>query len=450
MMAEELVRAVRAFCREEGLLQPGQHVVCALSGGADSMALLCILQSMSPEITLSAAHFNHKLRGAESDRDEAFVRDFCAARGIPLITGRGDVAAYSARTGLGIEEAARELRYEFLDTLDCDCIATAHHADDNAETVLLHLLRGSGLRGLCGIPPRRGRIIRPLLTVPRAALRDYLRAHDIPWVEDSTNGEDTALRNRLRHHVMPELETLAPGLTGRLSSQSALLRRDDRCLDEAAADLLASVREADGSLRCAPLIAASPALECRALRLWLGEALPQNLSRTHVEALRALLRSPDPAARCSLPRGLTACRRYGSLDLVRETSGPFSPVRVSPGSRVVKVPELGLKFTCTPVEKSEKIPNSPFHFAIRCDMINGDGFIIRPRAPGDRMATPGGCHTSLKKLFIARRIPREQRGRVPVLDSGGRVLAVAGIGADFEVLPGAGQPALVILIEKEE
>ena len=449
-MAEALLRSVRDFCRQEELLQPGQHVVCALSGGADSMALLCLLRSMEPEIRVSAAHFNHQLRGAESDRDEAFVRAFCAERGIPLTVGRGNVSAYSAAAGLGTEEAARALRYKFYDTLDCDCIATAHHADDNAETVLLHLLRGSGLRGLCGIPPRRGRIIRPLLPVTRAELRDYLRAHAIPWVEDSSNGEDAALRNRLRHHVMPALEDLAPGLAHRLSTQSALLRGDDRCLDEAAAALLASAREADGALRCAPLIAASPALERRALRLWLGERLPQNLSQVHVEALRALLRSPDPAARCSLPGGLTACRRYGSLCLRTAAPAPFRPVSVSPGTQVAKVPELGLKFTCTPVEKFEKIPNSPFHFAIRCDMIGQDGFVIRPRATGDRMAVPGGCHTSLKKLFIARRIPREQRERIPVLDSGGRVLAVAGVGADPEVLPAAGQPALVILIEKEE
>ena len=196
---------VARFCREEGLFSAGDRVVCALSGGADSMAMLWCLHSLQAGlgITVSAAHFNHRLRGAEADRDEAFVRAFCAGRGIALTVGSADVAQYAKDHGQSLEEAARECRYAFLRALPCDKLATAHTADDNAETVLLHLLRGSGLRGLCGIPPRRGSIVRPLLSVTREQVTAFLRAENIAWVEDSTNAEEFCTRNRLRRRVLP-------------------------------------------------------------------------------------------------------------------------------------------------------------------------------------------------------------------------------------------------------
>lgn len=153
------------------LLPPGGGVLCAVSGGADSVYLLCRLCELRESLGLRvwAAHYNHCLRGAESDRDEAFVRDLCAGLGVEAYSGRGDVAAFARENGLGTEDAARRLRYAFLeqtaDALGADAIATAHTADDNAETMLLNLARGAGLRGLCGIPPRRGRVIRPILGV---------------------------------------------------------------------------------------------------------------------------------------------------------------------------------------------------------------------------------------------------------------------------------------------
>lgn len=352
-MAEPLLRQVRDFCRGQSLFQPGQHVVCAVSGGADSIALLCLLRELEPTLHVSAAHFNHQLRGEESERDERFVRDFCAARAIPLQVGRGDVAAYAACSGRGLEESARILRYDFLNTLEGDRIATAHHADDNAETMLLHLLRGSGLRGLCGIPPRRGRIIRPLLTVTRQELREYLRTRALPWVEDSSNQEDAALRNRLRHGIMPQLDALAPDFARRLSACAGLLREDEACLQAQAMQLLAQARTPDGALRCPVLLEAPVALRSRALRLWLADALPQDLSQTHLRALLELLHHPQPAARCALPGGLTACRRYERLELLRPLPTPDFPAqRVPPDATCVELPTLGLRLYCRLLELS--------------------------------------------------------------------------------------------------
>ena len=434
---------VARFCREEGLFSAGDRVVCALSGGADSMAMLWCLHSLQAElgITVSAAHFNHRLRGAEADRDEAFVRAFCAGRGIALTVGSADVAKYAAAHGKSVEEAARECRYAFLQALPCDKLATAHTADDNAETVLLHLLRGSGLRGLCGIPPRRGSIVRPLLSVTREQVAAFLRAENIAWVEDSTNAEEFCARNRLRRRVMPELRALSPQLSGHLSTQSRLLREEDAYLDELAAALL---REEDGVFACAPLREAPPVLQRRALRLMTRRVLPQDVTFAHIAALQALLVSPDPSAQCDPPGGFIARRRYDGLELTRPSPETFPETPLSvPGETLLPVP--GLKITCEITENFKKIANTPFRFAIKYDMITQS--ILRPRRSGDRMSTDGVHTKTLKKLFIERRVPRAQRGVTAVLASGSNVLAVAGIGADVRYIPAAGEPAVLIQIE---
>ncbi len=434
---------VARFCREEGLFSAGDRVVCALSGGADSMAMLWCLHSLQAElgITVSAAHFNHRLRGAEADRDEAFVRAFCAGHGIALTVGSADVAQYAKDHGQSLEEAARECRYAFLLSLPCDKLATAHTADDNAETVLLHLLRGSGLRGLCGIPPRRGSIVRPLLSVTREQVAAFLRAESIAWVEDSTNAEEFCARNRLRRRVLPELRALSPQLSGHLTAQSRLLREEDAYLDELAAALL---REEDGVFACAPLREAPPVLQRRALRLMTRRVLPQDMTFAHIAALQALLVSPDPSAQCDLPGGVIARRRYDGLELTRPSPETFPETPLSvPGETLLPVP--GLKITCEITENFKKIANTPFRFAIKYDMITQS--ILRPRRSGDRMSTDGVHTKTLKKLFIERRVPRAQRGVTAVLASGSDVLAVAGIGADVRYIPAAGEPAVLIQIE---
>ena len=191
-----------AFVHKYKMLEPGDHVVCAVSGGADSVALVYAMKLLSSKlgITVSAAHFNHGLRGEESDGDEAFVRSFCDLHDIALQVGSGQVVTGKK----GLEAAARNARYDFLRSLPGK-IATAHTADDNAETVLMHMVRGTGLKGLGGINPVNGNVIRPMLGITRQDVLAFLQEYHLCWVSDSSNDTDQFLRNRLRHHVMPLL-----------------------------------------------------------------------------------------------------------------------------------------------------------------------------------------------------------------------------------------------------
>ena len=312
-----MIEAVRALTAEYDMLPRGGAVLCAVSGGADSMCLLHLLSSLAKEggFRVSAAHYNHSLRGAESDRDAAFVAEWCALRGIPCIVGAGDVGREAELRGLGVEETARQMRYEFLrtvaDTTGCDRIATAHSADDNLETLLLHLVRGAGLHGLAGIPPRRGDIVRPLLTTARADIMAYLEEHHVPHVEDSTNTDEAYARNRIRRQVVPVLRQLNPRLTESAAETMGYLRADDDFLNAQAAAACRNARWAEDDLviearYIAQLPAAIAPRAVRRLLEMMGDGGAVNCSAAHLKAVVGLARGDDPSAVVHLPGGRLA------------------------------------------------------------------------------------------------------------------------------------------------
>ena len=436
-----------SWCRRLGLFSEGDRVICAVSGGADSMAMLWCLHCLQSELSVSvqAAHFNHRLRGAESDRDERFVREFCASRGIALTVGAAPEGSYGAS---GVEETARRLRYAFFETLDCDKLATAHNANDNAETVLLNLMRGAGLRGLCGIPPVRGRIVRPLLFASRTEILEFLRAEGVAFVEDSTNAADDCLRNRLRHGVLPLLCAEAPELPGRLTEQTLLLRVEDEYLDTQAQALLDAAQSGQALWRVQPLREAPEVMQRRAIRVLLRRFYPADAAQCHVEAVRGLLSVASPSAEVSLPHGKIARRVYEALTVQEaEEAEPFCVPLQIPG----RTPLPGGKgsILCTIAEFFENSGKSPFQFAIKYAMIKNHTVVVRSRRTGDEFRT-GAHRTSLKKLMIDRRIPRARRGALCVFASEDGVLAVEDLGTDALCRPLAGEPALIIQIEKEE
>ena len=250
----DLAAEAAAFADQYQMLPQGSTVLCAVSGGKDSMALLSVLQTLAPErnLMIHAAHFNHQLRGEESQRDEDFVSKWCADHNIPLTIGSGDVAQAAQEQGKGIEETARAMRYGFLtetaQEVGAEKIATAHNADDNAETVLLHLVRGSGLDGLTGIPPVRGILIRPLLGVPRIDIEVYLAQENIPHVEDSSNQDTKFARNRIRQAILPVMKDLNPAFVSTLSANLVHLREDRELLHDMAESVTCEALVEDGKV----------------------------------------------------------------------------------------------------------------------------------------------------------------------------------------------------------
>lgn len=420
-----MLNKLRAFLKEQALLSPGDKVIAAVSGGADSVAMLFALYLLRDElgITLEAAHFNHHLRGAESDWDEAFVTDFCGRYCIPLHLGSGRIVSGKK----GLEAAARDARYAFLRSLPGK-VATAHTADDNAETVLMRLIRGTGLKGLGAIAPVSGNVIRPMLTVTRDDVEAFLEEYALPHVEDSSNAEDDFLRNRIRHGILPLMRAENPRIGENLSAMALLLRQDEACLQA----MIPEEQMPDVSR----LKAMEPALRRRTLERFLKAQGVREPEQIHILQAEQLLYHWSPSASMQFPGGVTIGRQYDRL--VRLECTPELPeTRLSvPGETCIG----GKRFVSEYATDLEERPDS----VLVCPV---GVLIVRSRRSGDTMRLPGGTR-SLKKMYIDRKIPASQRAAVPVLADDRGVLAVFGIGTDIRFRPDSLPAVRVTLIEE--
>lgn len=420
-----MLNKLRAFLKEQALLSHGDRVIAAVSGGADSVAMLFALYLLRDElgITLEAAHFNHHLRGAESDRDEAFVTDFCGRYDIPLHLGSGRIVPGKK----GLEAAARDARYAFLRRLPGK-VATAHTADDNAETVLMRLIRGTGLKGLGAIAPVSGNVIRPMLTVTRDDVEAFLEEYALPHVEDSSNGTDDFLRNRIRHGILPLMRTENPRIGENLSAMALLLRQDEACLQA----MIPEEQVPDVSR----LKAMEPALRRRALERFLKAQGVREPEQIHILQAEQLLYHWSPSAAMQFPGGVTIGRQYDRL--VRLECAPELPeTRLSvPGETCIG----GKRFVSEYATDLEERPDS----VLVCPV---GVLTVRSRRSGDTMRLPGGTR-SLKKMYIDRKIPASHRAAVPVLADDRGVLAVFGIGTDIRFHPDSLPAVRITLIEE--
>ncbi len=322
MMLKQIQRTIEDY----RMLAPGEPVLCALSGGADSVSLLYALRQLGYPVR--AYHLNHCLRGAEADRDELFCRELCEKLEIPLIIERLDVRAEAAARGEGIEAAARLVRYERLSAVaQGKKIAVAHTADDNLETMLFHLARGTGPKGLSGIPPVRGAVIRPLIEVERAAVERYLAEIGQNFVTDSTNNSGCYTRNRIRHGIVPELRRLNPAVMDAAVRLSRQLRQDEDFLSKQAAEIIEQAAAENGAFHAEILRSVHPAVRSRALRqIAERQGMPlRDFSAVHIAALEKLLETDEPSAVCCLPHGYTAWREYGLFRIGREMQGTELP-----------------------------------------------------------------------------------------------------------------------------
>ena len=417
-----MLNKLTAFIRRFEMVDPGDTVVCAVSGGADSMALLWAMYLLKDKlkISLSAAHFNHGLRAGESDRDEAFVADFCKGYGIDFVAGSGKVTPGPK----GLEAAAREARYAFLRSLPGK-IATAHTASDNAETVLLHMVRGTGLKGLGGVMPVNGNVIRPMLSVTREEVLAFLKEYSIPYVEDSSNGEDDFLRNRLRHHIVPQLKKENPSLSQNLSAMALRLRQDEEALNGIAREKYTD--------QVSELQTMQPAIRSRVLAKLLLDAGVKEPEANHIAALEALLDSAKPSAKAEFPNGVVITRNYNVLEAAKTTE------ELATQELTAAVSVSGFCISCSANTQTEQTPES---FAV----LPRGKIVIRSRQEGDTIRLNAGTK-SLKKLFIDKKIPAAMRNTIPVIADDAGVLGIAGIGANLDRLS-ADKNAVRITIEK--
>ena len=412
------------FIRQQNMITQGDTLICALSGGADSVAMLFAFYLLKEklQIKLEAAHFNHHLRGAESDRDEQFVREFCSRYDILLHVGSAEVKPGKK----GLEAAARDARYAFLRTLEGK-IATAHTADDNAETVLMHLIRGTGLKGLGGITPIHGNVIRPMLGITRSEVEAFLEEWCLNHIEDSSNASDEFLRNRIRHRVMPLLAAENPRIEENLSQMALRLREDEEYLSRQANFTTLPTVE---TLKQLPR-----AQRSRILERFLKQSGVKEPEDVHISFVEALIFSDKPSARAALPGGVTIARNYDRLEALEEKKLPEAMELPCPG----EVDFFGIHVTCLP---AEEIINTPEAFTV----LPEGPITLRPRQSGDTIRLSGGSR-SLKKLFIDRKIPAAQRAYLPVVCDEAGILGVYTIGVNMD-RAAENLPAVTIRFEK--
>lgn len=430
--------AVLEALREYGMCTAGDTVTVGLSGGADSVCLLHLLYSLQAElsVTLQAVHVHHGIRGAAAERDAQFCRLFCEKLQIPLTVEYIDVPKISRETHESTEECGRRLRYEAFRRAagENGKIATAHTADDNAETVLLNLTRGTGLRGLCGIPPVRGNVIRPLLFSSRAQVEQYCAENHLEYVTDETNFSDVYSRNRIRLEVMPVLKTLNPSLLTGISGMTARLRAENEVLELQAHSLVQDCKNKN-AIPLEPLKSAPKTIACRALQTILEEKVGAMCTAAHIESVYALLFKNGSV---SLPSGVTVRTRQGLLEFPCEAPIPEwaqtlcfgdCPTEVSTPAGRIKIQ----KYTRKDLQNLHKelLAN-----AVDCAKIKGTA-TLRSRRAGDRFTfQKRAVSKSLKKWMNETKIPPESRNAVPILVGGdGAILWLGGAGASANAVP---------------
>lgn len=417
-----MLAAFVRILREQHLLAPGDRVLVALSGGADSVALLHLLHALAPTfpLTILAAHLDHGMR-PESSADADFVRSLCARLGIVLVERSVDVPALAAGRRRGLEETAREARRQFLRLAaarhGCAAIALGHHRDDQAETVLHRLLRGSALSGLAAMRPRSTPFIRPLLAFSRQQIRDFLAERRLPFVEDASNSDVTFTRNRIRHRLLPLLRDFNPRIEEHLARFSSRLALEEDYWESEERRLLAELGrfgEAEVSFERGALLALHPAVRLRLLRRALlrvrGDLL--GVSACHLEGIEGLLLAERPQAELHLPEGW-AGRRYERLWLRRaapDACPPFLSTIDGPG--VYPLPGGGeLQVLLAGAALGEDQRTVEFDAA-------RVSFPLTLRSPhaGDRFRPEGtGGSKKLKDFLIDAKMPREERQRLPLV-----------------------------------
>jgi tRNA(Ile)-lysidine synthase len=489
-MGQALRNTVLGSIQKQGSLRAGERVGVAVSGGADSVALLLLLVELRKQlgIVLSVVHFNHKLRGRDSDRDEKFVAKLAEKYGLAFHAGRADIAAKAKSKKANLEDTARRARYEFFSRLVADGrvdkVAVAHTADDQAETVLAHILRGTGLAGLGGIHPAVGHVVRPLLGVRRAELWVYLRSKKQTCREDATNRDTTRMRARIRKKLLPVLEKrFQAAVVEHLATLAELAREDEAFLDEVASermqtcvekgpgqakisigDLLAKKKKdftTEGRERTEEEAEKNLAISRRMVRRIVGELKPREgqLNAAHVRSILELAESGENGKCLPLPGGVEVRRELDSLIFcARDAIGVTNRRKPLEFERAinfcgkgieVSVPELGCVFRFRvidwPAKRGDTIERE---FVLDRDALQSP-LVLRNWRAGDKLRPCG--HRSahkLKRLLNQKRVSRWERGGWPVLTSGGALAWARGFPVAAEFAASEKTRSGVVIVEE--
>ncbi len=439
MVEQKIEQAIRDF----GMAHKLNGILVGYSGGADSGALLHYLYqyALDHNIHIAAVHVNHGIRGEEANRDEQFCRDVCEALGIELFVEHFDVPGISKREGKGIEEAARNVRYWTFHKIineheELRHIALAHHAEDNMETVIFNMLRGSGTRGLAGIPPVRGeRVIRPLIYCTKSEIIGYCIANDIPYVNDTTNSDIDYTRNYIRQEILPKLAYINPSPEIAISQLCTLLRNDEVYIQ---GQVMKFVKEHDIETSCDRklLAAEEPAISSRVIRhmydrcaekLYGRERHYVGLDFVHVRNISRIVWWGGAHSRISLPQKICAAVEGDKFFFIGESEYEeqykYTPEFWIPlGEGEHDVPELGAKIMISRTPdpdfelKYKNIYKIFIHKHIASDKIKGNLF-IRNRTPGDKLVQ-GGMSKLTKKLYCEAKVPLDIRNLLPVFCDG--------------------------------
>ncbi|MCL2526900.1 MAG: tRNA lysidine(34) synthetase TilS [Defluviitaleaceae bacterium] len=440
-----MLKTIAKTIHQHSMLSQGDGVIVGLSGGADSVTLLSALMALGDEMSLSvyAVHINHNLRGSAARQDEIFVRNLCQDADVPLIVYSADVQGYANKHKLGIEEAGRNIRYKYLHqslkTFDAQKIAVGHNQDDNAETILLNLFRGTGLKGLCGIPPVNGSIIRPLIGVSRKEIEAYAAENTLEFITDETNASLDYSRNYVRNEIIPIIcKQFGEQVPATIARNAALLTADEEALAATAYDAFVKGHSADradqlpvGAATCRPqpcitlpinqLLSHPTAITRRIIREAIsslrGVQSLEDIQAAHIEAIIDIAKG-QTGREASLPR-FKACREYANLILrkIQENQNSGFCHNLTPNNPIcIQHITITLNLLQPPQNQGQTHCTHSFNY----DKVKGL-LELRTRRPGDKITLPSGTK-KLQDYFTDTKTPRSQRDEIPLLASGSSIL----------------------------
>ena len=449
MDIKSFIEQIKNNIMEKGLLEQGNKIIVGLSGGADSVCLMKVLLELKDEfnLTLFAVHVNHGLRGLEADNDQSYVEELCKDWGIPLKTYSVNIKALGKKLGLSEEEAGRVARYKLfnkvLKNTDSHYIAVAHNRDDQAETIMLNILRGSGLDGLCGMAMKQGKIIRPLLNISRKQIIEYLENNKIHYCTDSSNSSSEYARNRVRNELFPEIKRLFKvNPVNQLYRLSVLVGEDRDLLEQVSRDSYDAVVLSDDDdaviLSAAGLRTLSNAIVKRIIRLaWERiNKSRKNIESVHVDQIITLCQNNRTGKKVTLKNGIEVLLSYDRLIFTKAGKKyvkPYSyPVDIQ---GFTEVKELAATLEAKILSENEISQLGDFTIVNESSLIQFfdldrfDGeIVVRSRLEGDRIRPyKSNGEKKLKKFFIDQKVPGEKRDTIPLVAQGNKIAWIVGM-----------------------